>query len=526
MPYQAAIHHTEPYKMIKKFFPALIIIAGILLSQLFFSLMVYQSNVHLHRNILLAIDAGYLPVPNAHILPSLLQVGTAMKGAVFYTITVGIILPALVYLAAWAWDRGYRRKRPFLIMLSGLVIFCMVMLNRHGFNPVVTLWFLTVYIAVFKLTLYSLENVKTHLSPKRLLTHVIVIALLGGGWMTTMKDSNFFLSVRDHLLLSNAFGQRITDFYYRYTPYPTEAYKSLMQKNLKTCRIEGDVEADALQKIQNRLLHYDCLPIDTEEKTDFEIHAHEGALSFFVDDRLVLKTDIEHFLQTSDKKGQDIYIGAYQSLKRMSQKSDRNEFTKKLIKFSLYLLPAFLYAALFAFFQLAFGFITKPSVTFAASAGACLVFGIGALFFFKSIVPASVPVSQIPSALASDDADIRIAALQTISSKGLDLSAYMPDAFSNIPSHISERVWWTKCLANSQDQKAIETLLQLLDDPHPLVACKAFESLGQRKKYRPAAKDIIKKTILERIKTSRHWYVQVYAYRALGVLKWTQNISN
>jgi len=501
--------HAKRLKMKHKYTPALAIIAGMILTHLFFSLLVYRSNMHLHQNVSYILDAGYLAVPNAHVLPDLVRIGTALKGALFFTLTIGVVLPFLVYFAAWSWDRGYRRNRAFLILLSGLVIFCMVMLNRNGFNPIVTLWFLTVYFTVFKLTLHSLEGVQTRLSSKQILTHLVVLLCLGAMWMTGQSRNNFFFSVRDHFLLSNSIGKSVTDFYYRYSPYPTEAYKPLIKKQLKACRIEGEIHEITRSRIETSLIRYDCLPINTDAKTDFTIHATENTLSFSVAGRTVCKADTGDFVKNP-----------VNLLNVLSSRSDRNAFTRRIVGLSLYGLPVFFYACLFSCFQLIFRFLPLRTSGFLPSAAGCLVIGIGALILFKTVAPTSLPVSHVKAALSSVDVNTRIAALRTMAREGLNPSEHMTHAFSNTIDHIPERIWWAICLGNSPEPIANEVLIHLLDDPYPLVACKAYKSLGQ-KKYRPAID-----AITEKIQTSRHWYVQGTAYIALRSLGWTQQKSN
>jgi Ca2+/Na+ antiporter len=492
-----------------KYFPILVIIVGMILTHLFFSLLIYRSNLQLHQNVSHALDAGYLAVPNARILPDLRGIGTAFKGALFFTLTIGIVLPFLVYLAAWSWDRGYRRGKAFLIMLSGFVIFCMVMLNRNGFNPIVTFWFLAVYFTVFKLTLRSLDGVKTRLSPRQILTHLVVLLCLAASWLTALSGSNFFLSVRDHFLLQNQIGNTITDFYYRYAPYPSEACKPFTRKQLKTCRIEGNIDNSMLQRIESVLLHYNCLPIDTDADTDFSIHALGDKLSFSVAGRTIFEVGISDFI----KKPADF-------IKRLSSRSDRHDFTRSLLAFSLlYGLPIFFYACLFSLFQLIFRLLPIRVSGFLPSAVGCLIVGIGALIIFKAGAPGSLPISHLKTALSSTDIDIRIAALRTIAQEDLDPSDYIPHAFSDTIEHVPERIWWTVSLGNSPKPEANEVLLHLLDDPHPLVASKAYKSLG-KKNYRPAID-----TIAEKIRTSRHWYVQGTAYIALRTLGWKQQKS-
>lgn len=490
--------------------PFLAILTGMGLTQVFFTWMVYCSNLDLYHNMLAIGKAGYLPVPNQHILPSLQQLGTAMKGAVFFSLTVGIVLPFLVYLAAWAWDRGYRRNRVFLIVLSGFVIFCMMMVNRHGFNPIVTIWFLAVYLTVFKLTLYGLQGVQTRLSPGHLFTHLAVLAVLGVAWTTLPKDTNFFLAVRDHLLLSNSFGERITDFYYRYSPYPTHAYKPLRKKQLKACLIEGEPTGNISDRLKAALLRYDYLPVDSYGDSDLAIIIRDDRLLFSVNDRTVLKTGIDEFLQNPAEL-----------LDRVSSRTDRNDFTRRLLAFSLfYGLPIFLYACLFCFFRLVFGCISGRFSAFRFSATACLAVGIAAMLMFRIMSSEYIPVQELKAALESEDPGVRVAALRSISRLGLDLSEYCEAPFADERSSVSERIWWTISLGNTAAPKAAQVLLRLLDDPQPLVVCKAYDSLAKLE-YRPAIPIIV-----EKLGASRHWYVQGYAYGALRSLGWKQKASS
>jgi len=494
----------------KKWRPVFIVLVGMVLTHLFFTLFVYRSNLNLYQNSLSIMEAGYLPVPNANILPSLQKLDTALKGALFYTLTVGIVLPFLVYLAAYAWDRGYRRSRIFLIILSGFVIFCMMMLNRHGINPIVTIWFLTVYISVFKLTLRGLDGTETRLSVRRLITHLVLLSVLGAAWTTVPRDINFFLSVRDHLLLSNSFGEHITDFYYRYSPYPTHSYKTLLRKQLKTYRIEGDMADIFRIRMKSRLLQYDYLPVDTDRNVDVVIRISDNHLSFSVNDRTVLKTEIDEFLQSPST-----------TLSRVSSRGDRNDFTRRLLAFSLfYGLPVFLYTCLFAFFQQVFDTLPGRVPGFRLSAAGCLAVGIAALALFRVTAPATVPIGQLKTTLESGNPGSRVTALRTISEQGLDPTDYMENTFTDNGSSIPERIWWAISLGNTTGKKATGVLLKLLDDPNPLVACKAYSSLA-KKNYRPAIPNII-----EKLGTSRHWYVQGYAYDALRSLGWKQKTSS
>ena len=86
---------------------------------------------------------------------------------------------------------------------------------------------------------------------------VIVLAIL----LSWQIDSRMFTDFRDIFLLSNPVGSRINSFYYRYTLYPAEAFKSLDQKMLKTCSLEKIKNDATARSLENILLNYDYIPI-------------------------------------------------------------------------------------------------------------------------------------------------------------------------------------------------------------------------------------------------------------------------
>jgi hypothetical protein len=82
--------------------------------------------------------------------------------------------------------------------------------------------------------------------------------------------------------------------------------------------------------------------------------------------------------------------------------------------------------------------------------------------------------------------------------------------------HVAVRYWLARSLAYSKRPGARAMLLDLADDPVPVVACQALWAMGQRKDRQAISK------IVERIDASSHWYIQMYAYRALRTLGWVQ----
>lgn len=130
----------------------------------------------------------------------------------------------------------------------------------------------------------------------------------------------------------------------------------------------------------------------------------------------------------------------------------------------------------------------------------------------------SQPMSHeyLSRTLESENRFVRLTALKKIREGHLDpsrFSAYKPILTS---SNTAERYWLAKSLHISESDRTYEDLLNFLEYPSPVVVSAALFSLGQR-----GEKKVIPK-ILKRIKTSDHWYVQWYAYKALKSLGWKQ----
>ncbi len=71
-------------------------------------------------------------------------------------------------------------------------------------------------------------------------------------------------------------------------------------------------------------------------------------------------------------------------------------------------------------------------------------------------------------------------------------------------------------MAVGRSQQSYKDLLKILEDKNTNVRCMAFHSLGLRNNRQAV------KPILEKIRISRDWYAQLYAYRALRSLGWKQ----
>jgi hypothetical protein len=125
----------------------------------------------------------------------------------------------------------------------------------------------------------------------------------------------------------------------------------------------------------------------------------------------------------------------------------------------------------------------------------------------------------LPDAMASTRWQRRVAALRTICGRRMEIADFQAYQKMLSSPRIPERYWLARTLGASRRSETYDDLLFLVNDPHPNVVCMAFYSLGQRGKRSAIPQ------ILDRIRTSDHWYEQWYAYRALRRLGWRQTKS-
>jgi len=483
-----------------------VLLLGLFVAQVIATLQVYLSNAELHRSLLVLKEAGYLIVPNQHILPRLLSFKSAFWGGLFFTLSIGVFLTFLSWSAAWAWNRLFRRNRLFLYFCLLAWLTSLVLINGMGFCILITLYFLLIPAAVFTAAAKLPAQGKSPPAYRDLLLLVplIVLALL---W-ATQANSRFFLNLRDKLLLSSAVGTKINDFYYDYAYYPAEAFKSLEQKMLKSCSMGGIQRKPVEQALERTLLAYDYLPVnEARPPADLVVREDDGLLSFQHNGKTILQTNLQEFLASPGKL-----------LVEFSLKTDTCSPFRSFTLFSLLVsLPLVLYAVCFSLFFFIASFGLSPRTSSWVASILCLFLGT-ALFFHvhgslkdESLHPAL--------ALASDQWEKRVAALQLIERKKLEVGDF--EAYSKLMKsrHIAERYWFVRALGSSRRTSTYRDLLSFLDDPNPGIVSMAFYSLGQRKDSRAVPE------ILKRIETSDDWYNQWYAYRALRNLGWKQSIS-
>jgi len=492
--------------MKRAFKTAAVLLLGLVVAQCIATLQVHFSNADLHRTLLVLKEAGYLIVPNQQILPRLLSIDSAFWGGLFFTLSIGVFLTFLSWSAAWAWNRLFSRNRLFLYFCLLAWLTSLVLMNGRGFCFLITLYFLLIPAIVFSAAAKLSPQGKSPPGYKSLLL-LVPLLVLAGLW-ATQANSNFFLNLRDKVLLSNSAGIKVNAFYYEYAYYPAEAFKSLDQKLLKSCSIGSIQRKPIEQALERTLIAYDCLPVDgVRHPVDLVVREDNGALFFQRDGKTIVQTNLQEFLASPGK-----LIGEF------SRKTDTCSPFRSFTLFSLLVsLPLVLYGIGFGILYLVISFVLNPRISAWVASILCLFLGTALLLYVQgggkeeSVDPAA--------ALTSGHWETRVAALKLIEQKKLDVGDF--EAYPRLMKsrHVAERYWLVRTLGSSRRTSTYRDLLGFLDDPNPGVVSMAFYALGQRKDSRAVPE------ILKRIETSGDWYNQWYAYRALRNLGWKQSKS-
>ncbi len=487
------------------YYPALALLLGLFTAQVLAFAQVYLSNVELYRTVLTVRDAGYFPIPNEQIMPRLQEWGPALFGGLFFTLSTGAGLSLLSLAAAWVWDRLVHRNKFLLMLYLVLWVGSFVFVNYRGLSPLVSLYFLFVPTVVFTTTLSWIRpRAKVGVWLDRMI-HAVPVLLLAILWASHM-DRHLFLDLRDKLLLSNPIGTRINDFYYDYTLYPAEVFKSMDQKILKTCNLDAIQKKPVAAALEKTLLNYDYLNLGGVDVVDLRIEEVGDNLVFRNRGKTILRSTLRDFLAATGTV-----------LKEFSAKSDKHLFFRQFTFFSLLFgFPILLYIFLYTLIRLLAGLFLGSRPSSAVASILCFLAGIAFLVILNFGERETIEVKDLGNVLNSDSWQKRVEALKVIEQKKIEISdfpGYQPLLKS---PRIPERYWLVRALGVSRRPETYENILTFLDDPHPNVVGMAFYALGQRGEPR-AIKGIIK-----RIETSNHWYNQWHAYRALRTLGWKQ----
>jgi hypothetical protein len=488
--------------------PTKALLLGLIIAQAIATLQVYFSDKALYQTLTAISKAGYLVIPNQQTMPRLLEFSSAFFGGLFFTLSVGAGLSIMAIAAASAWVHLLRRNRILLLVWLILWLGLLLLVNRSGFSFVTGLYFLFIPPAVFLAT-YKRAPLRSERSDLlRGIAYIAPIPLLAVLWSTQM-ESRMFSDLRDNLLLSNSLGEKINDFYYKYTLFPSEVFKSLDQKTLKTCYLGNLQKKPVVNALERELIQHDYLSLDADHSVDLGIKETSRELIFEHKGKEVLQTSLKKLMANP--------IGV---LKEFSEKTDRFSFFRRFTFLSLLIgFPITLYLLLHALLCFPSSFFFDSKVSTLIASALCLAIGIGLFLVVYVGKEGKIPEQDLALALQSNHWQNRVAALKTIERRNLDIGDLRAYQGLLKSPYIPERYWLARVLGRSRRPETYPLLLLMLSDSSPNVVSMALYGLGERGDPRAI------KEILSWMGTSNHWYSQWYAYRALRALGWKQSRS-
>lgn len=487
---------------------------GLIIAQLIATGFVYLSNLEVHQMVLAAKASGYVAIPYGQAAAPLTAWRAAIWGGLFYTLSIGVGLT----LATWAlwhlWTLVFHQNKRLIFGLIGLWIAVLVAANLTGPVLFPSLFCFLVPLAALG-CLYKFGSIPSGQNRLLWIIPAAAIGLLTAIWATQLNQ-NLFIAIRDHLLLSNPAGRAVNDFYYRYTLFAAQSFKSVYQKTLRTYHLEGDIDERETKKLKTLLLRLDMLHLPQLNKPDMTIGISKTAVVLADRHGRRSEAELTSFLKRPEKL-----------LKAFSHASDRYRPLRRITLYGLLFgFPILLFVGVYTVVRIGMELLfirgfgcSEKHATFAASL-VCLIVGIGLYWPMHAGSTSPLPNENLPDALTADAWPMRVAALRHIEKQGLELADY-PQYRTLLNSAMPvERYWLARALAVSRSASTFTDLVSLVEDRHPNVRCQVYYALGKRG-YRRAIQ-IIKAQMF----VSDHWYTQWYAYRALRRLGWHQALSD
>ena len=485
-------------------YPFTALLLGMILAQMLASVHVYSSNRDLYDSMMAIKDAGYLPIPNSLVMGQLHKAGPAFFGGLFFTFSIGAGISFLSLALAWIWTRAFHRKPLVLYLFVLLWVGCLTALNFHGFKLLVTLYFLLIPPVVFITAVKSMSNLDKQNRRSNEIIHMIPVIVLAL-FLAWQIDSRMFTDFRDIYLLSNPVGSKINKFYYKYTLYPAEVFKSLNQKMLKTGMTESKKTAGGRMP-ENIFLNYDYIPIKGNIEADLKIVS--------VGDDLIFKNQGSPVLQISSKA---FFTDPHRAITEFEQKSDTWAVFRQFTLFSLLTgFPLAVYVLVHGGISILFGCFFRLKTSSLIASALCFVLCLLFIFSFQLNRSRDISEENLADELNSGRWQNRVAALKIIDKNGLEIKQFQAYPQLLNSAYIAERYWFVRTLANSRNPETYRDLLSFLNDSQPNVVSMALYALGKRGNKNSIGR------IMQVIKTSDDWYHQWYAYKAMRALGWRQ----
>ncbi|MBF0102664.1 MAG: hypothetical protein HQK77_17315 [Desulfobacterales bacterium] len=477
-----------------------LIFAGLVSAHLIASLYIYDTNLSLSKTIIAVSHAGYVPVPNLRLIPMLSSYHTALISALFFTLSAGSGITLLTYLLVWLWHH-HRRSwiAQVMIMLS-----CLISLNEHGFNFWTSLLFIGVPIAVIAAYRLSKMYLKTVMVTDPLVNffYFLIVAYVLMLLVVIKPDSDYaFFFVRDRFLFSNPMGLKINDFYYKYNLFPTEAFKSLEQKLMKTCYIQNSssISSSDLALLERKMSESDYILFkhDPVGEIDCVIHIlNQHNIDLINQDKPIIHTSLSEFLKHSKRIFTDF-----------SNKSDRFSFFRQFTFYSLILaFPILMVWIMIVGLSVLFSLMMSQK-------HATIVSSIMVIICYVILMYCTYSLRCDQEALQHEN---NLCSIYKIYQEKLEVSNFPTYKHVMSNSNIAETYWLLKTMAFSKTPETVSDIRHFLNSPHINLVCMALYAGSCRKDQ------VIIQYAWAKLNNSEHWYEQQYAYQALKELGWRQ----
>lgn len=493
--------------MKRRLYAPAVLLIGLLSAQIVATMHVYRSNLDLLQATEAVAHIGYLAVPTVRVAERLCRLTTAMAGGLFFTLSVGAGLSLTTLVGVWLWDRVFRRRRKaafgyLLAWSAGLYL-----VNHSGWNPMASAYIILVPLVTAVAAVKLLPARTTLVSPVNVIWPVAAALILALLWSLVL-DRHLFTSIRDRLLLESRVGRSITEAYYAYTLFPAEAFKSLEQKQIRTCVIDGRLDRSTWTRIEQAVRTHDYLPMPSGYPADLIIdrNIEERRLSLGNRHRTVMQATERELIDRTGKVLADY-----------SRAQDRNRMFRALAMDGLLLgFPLVLFVLGFSLLALLPDLVLTAAISDMTAAALCIIVGVILLIPVYQGRAITVAPGDLSKSLSSPSTAVRVAALKKACEAHLDVAAAGKIKELADSPHVAVRYWLARSLAFTDSSEAGGMLSALADDRVPIVACQALWAMGRRNE------PTVIPEIIDRIGGASHWYIQMYAYRALRSLGWVQ----
>lgn len=499
-------------------YPLRVLLFGLMIAQIIGTVLVYMSNHALARKLSAVQAAGYGPLPGTHLDPALGGVFAAFSGGVFFTLSIGAGI-VLLCLGASLLIEAFRGRvgRALVLVVLGLAWLAVLLwANAKGLNYGLSAFLILLPPPVLAASLaWSTRRRYSRQLPWRRTIHMLLIVALTIWWFVRL-DTDIFVNIKDNLMLTSRPGIKAVQLYYKYNLYAAEAFKSLEQKQVKTCVLENFTNAAEHRRLAHRLVDYSyfTIPAATAAPLDLVCRKDGANLVFFRQGRKIISATTRDWWRSSGTVN-----GAADILDRFSSATDT---TRPFRQATFYLLicvtPLALYLIVFTGFALLPGLFCDLRLSSWLVPLLCCL-SLAMVVFYMDTPPADkMDRAAAARAIASGERREQLAALRFIFRNGLDIQDF--DAYQKLaPRDDFARAYWLlKNYGNSRDPAALDHIIDALDSPSAYMACKAMESL--RLKAGAVDPAEVKRLLLGKLTTSRDWYVQLYAYKLLRELGW------